>query len=216
MPRIDEICSHIDRCETFADVGCDHGFCTQYALNNGLCQKAYITDISVKSLEKAVTLLKDFISKGRCVPVCCDGLASVPKDTDQVLIAGMGGNEIIKILKEGFIPRKFILQPMKNASLVREFLIERGCKITYDGIFKDQKFYFLIKGESEGTTEAYTPCQLQFGKDSLNNPVFYEYAENEIKKKLEYTKCGGSEEILQEIFLLKEYLNECKRRIENS
>lgn len=206
MPRIDEICSHIDKCETFADVGCDHGFCTQYALNNGLCKTAYITDISEKSLEKAKKLLKDYIEKGKCVPVCCDGLAGVPKDIDQVLIAGMGGNEIIKIFKEGFVPRKFILQPMKNARLVREFLIEKGCKITYDGIFKDQKFYFLIKGEREGTTQNYTPCRLQFGKDSLNNPVFYEYAETELRKKLDYTKRGGSEEILEEIRLLKEVL----------
>lgn len=206
MTRIDKICSFIDKCESFADVGCDHGFCTQYALNAGLCDRAYITDISAKSLEKAQTLLDNYINEGRCVPVCCDGLAGIPKDIDQVLIAGMGGNEIIKILKEGFIPKKFIFQPMKNIRLVREFLIGQGCKITFDGIFKDQKYYFVIKGEREGGTDGYTQTELQFGKDSLNDPVFLEYAKAELEKKLEYTKCGGSKEILEEIRLLKEVL----------
>ena len=206
MTRIDKICSLIDSCESFADVGCDHGFCTQYALKAGLCDKAYITDISAKSLEKAQTLLTDYIESGKCIPVCCDGLAGIPKDIEQVLIAGMGGNEIIKILKEGFIPRKFIFQPMKNVRLVREFLIEQGCKITFDGVFEDQKYYFVIKGESEGGTGSYTQAELQFGKDSLKDPVFFGYAKEELKKKLEYTKLGGSKEILEEIRLLKEVL----------
>lgn len=213
MSRIDEICAFIDKCETFADVGCDHGFCAEYALKNDLCDRVYITDVSAKCLKKAETLLKDYISRGKCISVCTDGLAGVPKDLEQVLIAGMGGNEIIKIFEEGFIPRKFILQPMRDMRLVREFLIGNGCKITYDGIFRDKKFYFLIKGENSGGSEKYDEYCLQFGKDSLKSPVFYEYAEEEITKKRSYVKRGGSEKILKELRLLEEIVNERKRRL---
>mgnify|MGYP003307993812 CR=1 FL=1 len=35
--RIDTLCSLLDKVETFADVGCDHGYCSEYMLKNGLC-----------------------------------------------------------------------------------------------------------------------------------------------------------------------------------
>ncbi|MDE6557986.1 MAG: class I SAM-dependent methyltransferase, partial [Clostridia bacterium] len=143
MGRIEILCSYIDDCDSFADVGCDHGYCTEYALKSGKCNRAVIADISAKCLKKAETLLVSFIKSGRCTSVCCDGLAGISEDIDEVLIAGMGGEEIIKILSEGFIPKKFILQPMKNAPKLRKFLLDNGCKITADDSFKDDTYYFI-------------------------------------------------------------------------
>ena len=201
------ICAYIDRCRTFADIGCDHGYCTQYVLKNRLCDGAIISDVSAKSLNKAEKLLAPFIEKGVCRAVCCDGLREIPEDAEQVLIAGMGGEEIIKILSEGFIPRKFILQPMKNADKLRRYLIDRGCKIIADDIFKDNKFYFIIKGERSGGCASYTAQQLAFGRDSLKNPVFREYAAEELRKRSELLKtCGGSgtDKIMREMRFIAE------------
>lgn len=200
MDRIETICSYIDDCASFADVGCDHGYCTLHALKSGKCKTAVISDVSAKSLSKAERLLKDYITAGRCRPVCCDGLKDIGTDTDLVLIAGMGGMEIIKILTEGFIPQRFIFQPMKNSKELRKFLLDNGCKITVDDIFYDGKYYFLIKGEREGGTSEYTGEQLMFGRDSLTNPVFKEYAENEIEKLKGY---GSSPSLEEKINLLK-------------
>ncbi|MGN1060623.1 MAG: tRNA (adenine(22)-N(1))-methyltransferase [Candidatus Coproplasma sp.] len=182
MGRIEEICSYIDECESFADVGCDHGYCTLHALKSGKCKTAVISDLSAKSLSKAERLLEKYIAEGRCKSVCGDGLEGVDRECELVLIAGMGGMEIIKILTEGFIPRRFIFQPMKNAEELRGFLIESGCKITVDDIFCDGKYYFIIKGEKSGGTKEYGKEELAFGRDSLKNPVFKEFAEEEIKK----------------------------------
>lgn len=210
MGRIDELCALIEPCKSFADVGCDHGYCARHVLKSGKCESVIITDVSEKCLAKAEKLLAEYIESGKCRAVCCDGLATVPEDTEQVLIAGMGGEEIIKILSEGFIPQKFVLQPMKNADKVRKFLLDSGCKIIYDGIFKDEKFYFVIKGERSGGGKNYTPAELYFGKDSLHTQTLKEFAAVQLEKSYSHLlSCGNSakrREIEEEIKLLKEAL----------
>lgn len=188
MGRIEEICRLIDPCGTFADVGCDHGYCTQNVFKSGKCRKVIISDISFKSLAKAEKLLAPYIESGAVSSVCCDGLEKIPQDTEQVLIAGMGGEEIIKILKSGFIPKKFVLQPMKNAEKVRAFLLESGCTLTVDDIFYDGNFYFIIKGENSGGAQTYSEAELIFGRDSIKNPLFKQFADEELKKKKSYIK----------------------------
>lgn len=183
MGRIEHICALLEKCKTFADVGCDHGYCTRYMLENNLCDLAYISDISGQSLKKAQNLLSEYIKSGRCKSICCDGLQGFETVPEQVLIAGMGGEEIIKILSRG-IPDKFVLQPMKNAPLLRGFLLENGCTITRDDIFKDGKYYFIIKGEKSNNVGGinYSPLETEFGRDSFYNPVFAEYLKEEIAK----------------------------------
>ncbi|MGN0807466.1 MAG: tRNA (adenine(22)-N(1))-methyltransferase [Candidatus Coproplasma sp.] len=191
MGRIEKICSYIDSSSTFADIGCDHGYCTLHALKSGKCQSAIIADVSAKSLAKAESLLSGYIGQGRCKSVCCDGLKKIPSDCEQVLIAGMGGMEIIKILTEGFIPERFIFQPMKNAKELRMYLIANGSKITADDIFFDNNYYFIIKGERSGGTESYSEEELAFGRDSLKNPLFKEFAQEEIEKLSAYNRGGA-------------------------
>ena len=38
--RIDTLCSLLEKTDTFADVGCDHGYCSEYMLKNELCDFA--------------------------------------------------------------------------------------------------------------------------------------------------------------------------------
>ena len=204
MGRIEEICRLIDPCETFADIGCDHGYCTQNVLKSCKCRHAIISDISAKSLAKAEKLLAPYIGSGAVSSVCCDGLEKIPRDTEQVLIAGMGGEEIIKIFKSGFIPKKFVLQPMKNAEKVRAFLLESGCVLTVDDIFSDGNFYFIIKGENSGGTQTYFQAELTFGKDSIKNPIFKQFADEELKKKKSYIQnCAEGSDCER----IKKYIN---------
>ena len=167
--RIARLVSEIPKVTVFADVGCDHGYCAQYALSSGLCERAYITDISAKCLKKAEKLLAKEIAAGRCIAVCCDGLSRLPEPVDCALIAGIGGEEICHIL-EGDLPKTLVLQPMKNTDKVRVRLIELGRRIVKDTTFlSGGKFYDLIVAEGEGE-EHYTELELEFGRDNLKNP----------------------------------------------
>lgn len=197
MDRINKLCTYLFKCKTFADVGCDHGYIAEYMLKNGLCERAVISDISEKSLQKAQTLLSKYISAGKCRAVCCDGLKEIDKKTDCIMIAGIGGEEMIKILREGFIPQSFVLQPMKNADLLRGYLLKNDCFIETDDIFTDgKKYYFVIRGR-RGAAQSYTEEQLLYGKDSLKNPVFYDYLNEELNKKKGYLKSRMAEESRQ-------------------
>lgn len=153
----------------FADVGCDHGYCSRYMLERGLCEKAYLSDISAGSLAKAKGLLRHYFSQGRCEFICADGMKGLPPGCDLVLIAGLGGEEIVRILSEGYLPERFVLQPMKNAEKVRAFLLEKGCGIETDYTFEDGAFYELIAGKREGGS-VYGTWEIEYGRDNLAHP----------------------------------------------
>lgn len=185
--RIDTLCSSLFRVNTFADVGCDHGYCSKYMLEKGLCDTALITDISAACLKKAETLLSDYIAAGRCKALCTDGLRGVDENTDLVLIAGMGGMEIVHILtaEGGFIPKNFVLQPMRDARSVRELLLRAGAEIERDFTFYDGKFYHVITGKRTGKKVAYTEAELVFGRENIQSPSedFHAFLREELKKR---------------------------------
>ena len=136
--RIDTLCSLLTPARSFADVGCDHGYCSEYALKNGLFETVIFSDISKGSLQKAERLLATYVREGKAKPVLGGGFYGVPKDVEEVLIAGMGGSEIIGILSDeryGFIPEKFVFQPMLNAEKLRKYLLENGAYIQRDFTF---------------------------------------------------------------------------------
>ena len=123
--RIDTICSLLQKTTTFADVGCDHGYCSEYMLKNGLCDFAILSDISKGSLKKAETLLQEYIDAGKAKAVLGGGFVGVPKDTELVLIAGMGGMEIVEILsdkKSGFIPVHVVWLKCCVMKIIKNFL----------------------------------------------------------------------------------------------
>ncbi len=171
--RIDTLCSLLKKTTSFADVGCDHGYCSEYMLKNGLCKFAILSDISKGSLQKAETLLKEYIEKGKAKAVLGNGFFGVPKDTKEVLIAGMGGEEIVAILsheKYGFIPEMFVFQPMLNPEKLRAFLLNNGGYIERDYTFlADGKFYDVIVGRKRKDEEkqSYTEWEIEFGRDNL-------------------------------------------------
>ncbi len=184
--RIDTLCGHIGTGELFADVGCDHGYCSEYALKTDKFKRVIFSDISKGSLQKAKDLLAPFVEAGRAIPILGDGFLGVPKHTDEVLIAGMGGSEMIAILsneKYGFLPKRFILQPMHDGEKLRRFLVEKGCFIERDYTFEDGKFYELIVGKSGGQVrDEYSSVEYEFGKENLQ--TMPEAFVKKIKKQL--------------------------------
>ncbi len=171
--RIDTLCSLLEKTDVFADVGCDHGYCSEYMLKNGLCEKAILSDISKGSLKKAESLLAEYIDDGRATSVLGDGFKGVPRSVGEVLIAGMGGCEIVKILSDksyGFLPKRFVFQPMLNADKLRRWLIENGGVITRDfTFFAEGKYYDVIVGRraEEGEKQSYTGLEYEFGRENL-------------------------------------------------
>ncbi len=172
--RIDTLCAHLKKATLFADVGCDHGYCTEYMLKNNLCERAIFSDVSKGSLAKAETLLSAYVEQGVAKGVLGDGFFGVPKECDEVLIAGMGGSEIVSILsheKYGFMPKCFVFQPMHDSEKLRRYILEQGGFLERDYTFEDGKFYDVLVGgkceEGGQVCDEYTKAQLEFGRDNL-------------------------------------------------
>ena len=172
--RIRTLCALLEKSQSFADVGCDHGYCSQYVLENGLVAEVIFSDISKGSLQKAQTLLAPFVKSGRAKGVLGDGFFGVPSTVEQVLIAGMGGAEIVSILSNkqyGFMPKRFVFQPMHDTEKLRRYILENGGYIERDFTFQDDKFYdVLVGGKADEThqTTPYTSEEYEFGRENLN------------------------------------------------
>ena len=174
--RIDTLCSLLTPAKVFADIGCDHGYCTEYMLQKEFCERAIFSDVSKGSLAKAQALLAPYVEEGKAVGVLGDGFYGVEKTVDEVLIAGMGGSEIISILsdkKYGFMPKRFVFQPMHDGEKLRRYILANGGYIEKDYTFEDGKFYDVIVGgsakEGEFVGLEYTDAEYEFGKDNLSS-----------------------------------------------
>ncbi len=166
--RLSIILGHIPKCESFADIGCDHGYITKAMLDNKKCDFAIASDISDKCLDKARALLIEEIGSGKAVCIKSNGFTNLPPSS-VALISGMGGEEIVGIiLGAKVLPKTLVLQPMKNAEKVRKTLIDLGCQIVVDYTFKsDGKFYDLILAESSKKKAKLTKKEIKYGKDNL-------------------------------------------------
>lgn len=198
--RIEIICSYLKESKSFADVGCDHGYCSEYVLKNGLCKRVIFSDISAGSLKKAETLLAPYVINGMANGVVGDGFFGVPKDTEQVLIAGMGGFEICSILSDeryGFLPETFVFQPMHDGEKLRRYILKNGGYIERDFTFFDGgKFYDLIVGRKRKENEQeqiYTDAEAQFGRDNISErpEAFIRFLQKKIEDTTRYQADAG-------------------------
>ncbi len=164
--RLQEIFSRLPNCQTFADIGCDHGYIAKAMLDSGKCQKAIVSDISAKCLSKAEQLLAKYIDIGKAVSVVSDGFEKVD-DCDCALIAGMGGEEIVAILNNcKSLPNALVLQPMKNVDKVRQTVIQKGYKIITDYVFSSGRIFYDLIVLEKGK-DALTEEEIEFGRTNL-------------------------------------------------
>ncbi len=182
--RLETIFANIPPCKSFADVGCDHGFIAKAMIESGKCNLVTVSDISIDSLNKAKKLLKKYIDQGLVFAICTDGLIGINSNTECVLIAGMGGEEIIKILLSStFLPKTLVLQPMKNTDKLRKTLFSLGYGIEKDYMFYDKnKYYNLLVCSFGYKCNEYSELEFIFGRDNLKtrSEDFINYLKKEI------------------------------------
>ena len=183
-PRLEAIVNLCPKSKVVADIGCDHGLVTAELVLEDIAKHVIATEKSEQCLNKAI-LFVDSINISPFVSFRHgDGFNAITKydKINLAIIAGMGGDEIIKILERK--PKRlynFILQPMKDAPLLREYLSQHGFKIVVDKLIKENdKFYDLLQ-VTKGRDKL-ADLEIAFGKTNFseNYEVFYDYL---IKRK---------------------------------
>ena len=194
----------------FADVGCDHGYVAEKAIDDGIFDKVIISDISEKCLKKAEERLSVSHS-GKFSAYVSDGFDNLPH-VDETLISGMGGEVMTAMLsRRKDKPERLVLQPMKNAEKLRLFLINNGYKIVRDYTFKDWKYYHVVVAEKSDEKDVYTKSELAFGRDNLKEKSedFQDFIKDKIKvfEEAANNACYPEKEQLeQKVAELKEIL----------
>lgn len=170
--RLLSIANEIGTVKTLADIGTDHGKLLIYALGRGIAERAFAVDISKNSLLKAEREAEERGLSGRIEFLCGDGLQPLNETPDVIVIAGMGGNEIVKILSDKSCDTKFILMPHQDAHILRRYLSENNYDIVKDYVVKDGKYYTVIVSQRGHCV--YTEQQIILGG---NNPPGREFEE---------------------------------------
>lgn len=184
-PRLDMILRHA-KGNSFADIGTDHAYIPIELTRRGA--KVVATDIkegpllmAKKNAEKHGAEIELRLGGG-LAPVCAG-------EVESIIIAGMGGEMIEKILAEGDdTARKstLILQPMNGQDTLRRYLSENNFQIICEDIaVEGHKVYNLIEAKSGSKTEFSDEFSLHLPPYLYKHPLFPELAK---KKKREFKK----------------------------
>ena len=177
----DEVVDLATSDDVITDVGTDHGYLPVMLAKNKIGKKLIATDISASSLKKACDLAQKYGAEIDCR--VCDGLAKA-SETTLAVMAGIGGNEIIKILENSEYHGKMVLQPVPTATDLRQYLVENNYKIEKDYvIFDESKFYFIFVVSGFGKNK-YSKLDMMLGQvdQQKQSKDFDLYVKNQIKK----------------------------------
>lgn len=166
--RLDYILNAVSPCRCVADIGCDHGLLSVALVKTGKAECVIASDISKGSLDKASKLVRESGFSGKVECVLSDGLEHLnDRDTDVIVVSGMGGPLISGILAEGISVAKrseLILCPHSNADDLRIFLYENGFEIKCDKVVEeDRRFYPVMTAEFTGSIRSISADDAMLG-----------------------------------------------------
>ncbi len=182
MNRLECIVSMVDKCQTVADIGTDHGYVAEMLLKTGICEKVIATDLNEGPLNRAIEHLSNFNLKDKCDFRLGSGLTVLNEgEADAIIIAGMGGDLISNIIETSKEvaqnARQLILQPMTAVDSLRRYLAENGFRIIDENIVKEfHHFYFIIKAK-KGITNTDDSIYFEISKILIQKkePIMIDY-----------------------------------------
>ncbi|MGN0478205.1 MAG: class I SAM-dependent methyltransferase [Hominenteromicrobium sp.] len=186
-----------------ADIGTDHGYIPIALLQSGKVPFAVASDINPGPLKSAEQHAAQYAAADRMRFVLCDGLHGVePSEADDIVIAGMGGELILRIIGETpwlCTPEKhLVLQPMTTAAQLRTGLLERGFEIEREeAVYDEKKIYSVLSVFYTGVRQTDVPLLLAYmGKiqpGSLNSARYARSVEHNISNKIKGLRHTGGD-----------------------
>lgn len=161
--RLQSIADFIDKGSNVIDVGTDHGYLPVYLAQSGLARHIMASDISAKSLETARRTASKYGVVERIEFIEAPGLKGIyEEDVDTVVISGLGGETIAKIIKDTPWTKrcetKLILQPQSKVEELCEFLRTSGYAFKdADVVVDNSKYYVVIYAQAGKCTSEMTP-----------------------------------------------------------
>lgn len=197
--RLSAIADMVTKGNRLVDVGCDHGYLPVYLIQEKKIPSAIAMDVRKGPLSRAKEHIQQYGLEKYIETRLSDGLEALKAgEGDTLVIAGMGGPLMEKILTEGRAVREsfseLILQPQSDIPHFRRFIQQEGWEIADENMVEeDGKFYPMMRVLKSEKKETYLPkesaysLEEAFGEKLLSekNAVLYRYLQRELRIRLE-------------------------------
>lgn len=199
--RLSAVAAMVTDGSVVADVGTDHAFLPIYLVQQRRIERAFAMDVREGPLSRAKEHIQAYCLENQITTRLSDGLEMLqPGEADTLVLAGMGGNLMLRILEDGRETtdafRELILQPQSEIGLVRKRMEQMGFRVLEeDMVLEDGKFYPVMK-LVHGTDSYEDEVEYQYGRLLLlkKHPVLLRFLEKEkmiyreLEEKLEKSR----------------------------
>ncbi|MEG0322031.1 MAG: class I SAM-dependent methyltransferase [Oscillospiraceae bacterium] len=192
--RLQAVAKEIPQGAHMADVGTDHGYLPTWLIQTGRVERLIASDLRQAPLERARRNVQKHEVADRVDLRLCDGLAGIrPDEVDTVVIAGMGGEIIAKILAAAPWTKacRCILQPMSSHPDLRRWLWSNGYQITLEQLVREGKVLYTVLTATGGESGPFSPAECWAGKQRQGDdaPLRHEYLTRRIRQA--EIECAG-------------------------
>lgn len=167
--RLETVARLVPEGMSVADVGTDHGYVPIYLAQNGISSRIIAMDVNRGPLTKAEDNIRANMVGDKITTRLSDGLAGLGEgEADCIIIAGMGGPLICKIIKtqinKAKKAKKLLLSPQSELDEVRLFLSQNGFCINDEVMVKEDGKFYIIMDVCAGVSAEYSTMELLFGR----------------------------------------------------
>ena len=150
-----------------ADVGSDHGKLMIALFNSGKLIKGYAIENKKGPYQRLVKALEEAGLIDSIIPLFSDGIEDLPSEVNHIVLAGMGGDLIVDILKKHPEKLKLVSTIVVDAhgaiAKVREEISQMGFAIAEEKIIKEDDIYYEIIKFIRADIASYSDKDLEFG-----------------------------------------------------
>lgn len=191
--RLEAVARLVTSGNRVCDVGTDHAYIPIYLLQTGSSEAALAMDVNEGPLKRAREHIEenglcDYIETRRS-----DGLRAMETgECDSIVIAGMGGGLMIRILEDSYTKlgavKELILQPQSDIEQVRRFVGLHGFVIDrQDMVKEDGKYYMMFRCIHRGKSavhrlEKNREADFEFVQQEFLQTAFDRYGEQLLKE----------------------------------
>lgn len=203
--RLLSITDFIEEGSSVIDVGCDHALLSIFIAQNKKPLKVIASDIKEGPLVGAKENVKKYGVEDKVKIKLGSGIETIEEDIDTIIISGMGGLNMVGILKYSTDKYKkvntIILSPNNDVDKVRREICKLGFYIENEKLVKEKNIIYPIINFKRGKKKySY--------RDYLYGPILIKNKDHLLLEKLKQEK-DLKEKLLQ--ILPKKYI---KRRLQ--
>lgn len=172
--RLEMVSAFIHDNENVIDVGCDHGLLGIYLILNRKNIRVISSDIKEGPILKAKENILKYHLEDKIELKLGNGLEPITDDITTVVISGMGGINMVNILKSiNNYPKvkKLVLSPNNDFEFLRKNISKIGYMINNEKMIDEKGKYYLIIEAIKGKKRV----RSFFGKLNLRDKVVKQY-----------------------------------------